>query len=338
MIGMKKKWILGLFAVIVLIPACDNDIDLTAEFKDIPIVYSLLSSNDDVHYVKIQRAFLGGDNDNALEIAQIPDSLYYENLDVKIQRVGTDDEYSLIPVDGTEEGFDREEGIFAEEPNTVYKLTLPDGEELVGGAEYILRINRGDDKEEVTATTTIIEEFNVTNPSTATDLPIRYRNISMTWRKKAGVAFYDVKMLIHYLEQNPDNPTEFVDKTLEWNIGSNISADSGSPNAFSFTYDGEEFYRFIGAELDDNQGFDRIFSSFDFVIDAGGQELFDFINIGSANTGITSSQVIPTYTNLSEGFGVFSSRYRLVHPGFTLSVEAKDSLSNGIYTRDLGFL
>ncbi len=335
---MKKNWIFFLLVSLFVISACDNDIDLTAEFKDIPIVYGLISSNDDVHYVKIQRAFLGSqDDNNALEIAQNPDSLYYTNLDVKLQRAGTDDIYSLSPVSAVDEGFEREEGIFAQEPNTVYKLILPDGEELVEGAEYILRINRGDDQPEVTASTILVEEFSVTNPSSAGDISIRYRQFTMGWRKKAGAAFYDVKIFIHYLEQNPENPSEFLEKTLIWDLAQNLDADTGSPNVFSFQFDGEEFYRFIGAELDDNQGFSRILSSFDFVIDAGGQELFDFINIGSANTGITASQVIPTYTNLSEGFGVFSSRYRLIHAGFTLNSEGRDSLANGIYTSDLGF-
>ena len=334
---MKKIWTISfLIGMIAFANSCDNEIDLTAEFKDIPIVYGLLSRTDSVHYIKVQRAFLGEEGDNALEIAQIADSLYYDNLDVKIENTSTGVSYSLEKVDGNLEGQVRDEGIFADQPNYLYKLILPIGEELEGGDEYILRINREDGKPEITASTIIVDDFTFTQPFEGAQINIRYRPYTVAWRKKAGAAFYDVKMLIHYLEQDGLNGG-FVEKTLQWDIAENVSAEGNNASVFNYEFDGEEFYRYIGAELDDNDGFPRIFTSLDFVVDAGGQALFDYINIGQANTGITSSQVVPNYTNLSEGLGVFSSRNRVYYPDFTLLGEARDSLSNGIYTNDLGF-
>lgn len=330
---MKKIWNLyALIGLLFLVNSCANDIDLTAEYRDIPVVYSILSANEEVHYVKVERAFLGGDNDNALDIAQIADSIYYDNIDVKVEHVTSGDVFSLQRVDGNEEGFVREAGIFADSPNYLYKFSAA----LVQGDEYVLRINRGDDLPEITATTTIVSEFVFSSPAQPTDINIRYRTFTLSWRKTPGAFFYDLKMVIRFLEEDPNNLGVFEEKSITWDIAENLEADTGG-NTFASGFNGEEFFRFLGAELDDNDGADRIFISLDFIVDAGGQELFDYINIGRANTGITSTQVIPTYTNISEGFGVFSSRYRVLQENFTLKSETRDSLANGIYTQDLGF-
>jgi hypothetical protein len=331
---MKKIWTISfLIGIIAFMNSCDNEIDLTAEFRDIPIVYGILSRADSTHYIKIQQAFLGQEGDNALEIAQIADSLYYEELDVSIERTSTGQIYVLNKVDGNLEGQVKEEGVFADEPNYLYKLIIPAGEELEGGEEYVLRLNRGDEKPEVTASTRIISDFTFTQPIATAEVNLQYRGYTLRWRKTDEVALYDVKMAIHYLEQSS---TATTGKTIIWNIEDNVSAEDGS-TSFAYEFDGESFYRFLGAELDDNDGFPRFFQSLDFIVDASGEALSDYINIGQANTGITSSQVIPNYTNLSEGLGVFSSHNRVYYEGFNLKGEARDSLANGIHTRDLNF-
>ncbi|MBU1721001.1 MAG: hypothetical protein KKA07_18185, partial [Bacteroidetes bacterium] len=71
---MKRLLIfLGIIAVFAY--SCETDFDVTADYKDITIVYGLLSQNDTVQYIRINRAFLG--DGNALEMAAIPDSSYY---------------------------------------------------------------------------------------------------------------------------------------------------------------------------------------------------------------------------------------------------------------------
>ncbi len=322
--------------LLVLVSSCDNDVDLTADFRDIPIVYGMLNKEDSINYIRIQKAFLPEDGESALDVALNPDSLYYANLDVRLERVDNGDSYTLERVDGEDEGIVKGEGVFANQPNYLYKLVLPAGEELVEDRQYELKLNRGDNLPVVTALTTIVGDPSFAFPSQVGQLNIRYRDLGITWRKAPAAVFYDLKMQIYYLEEDASNPGSFNEKSIIWNIADNIVSNSGS-NSVNYDVPGEGFYQFIGASLDDNEGFDRIFLSFDFILDAGGEEIFEYINIGEANTGITSSQVIPTYTNLSEGFGVFSSRARTLYEGFTLQSEARDSLANGVYTKDLGF-
>ena len=52
---------------------CSNDIDLTSEWKDIPVVYGLLSKSDTANYIRVEKAFIDNEK-SALDLAQIPDS------------------------------------------------------------------------------------------------------------------------------------------------------------------------------------------------------------------------------------------------------------------------
>jgi hypothetical protein len=75
----------------------------------------------------------------------------------------------------------------------------------------------------------------------------------------------------------------------------------------------------------------------DVQIAGAGQELIDLLDIIRINAGITSSQSIPKYTNISEGLGIFSSRATALRPNLVLDGVALDSLRIGIHTKNLNF-
>jgi Domain of unknown function (DUF4249) len=337
---MKKLRAISLLIWIIFLGfSCSNDFDLTAEWEDIPIVYGLLSRQDTAQYIKIQKAFLDPDA-NALDIAQIPDSLYYENLDVQIEHLKSGKIYTLSRVDGNLEGYPKEEGVFADAPNYLYKFKLRDDEELVEGETYQLTINRGDDKPEVIADDVIVSDVTITSPFAGTPLKILYRDFTIQWRSEDDARLFDLRLAFNYRENSlhPDSLNIYTDKTIVWTVATNIDRKEGSSLQTKYDLPGEGFYQFLGAELVANPELKRQFRSIEFVVDAGGEEIFQYINIGQANTGITSSQVIPTYTNLSEGFGVFSSVNKGISLPFgSLHPQMRDSLEFGIYTADLNF-
>ena len=332
---MKKILVFCVLAgILALTNSCSNEVDLTTDWKDIHIVYGLLNRQDTAHYIRIQKAYLDP-KANALDIAQNPDSLYYDELTVQVERLSNNDIIDLERVDGNLEGFVREEGVFSDEPNYLYKFKLGGNEKLAEGETYRLKINRGDDLPEVTADATIVSDLRWTGPFEVGPLKIEYKDFPVSWRSESDASFFDLKMLIHYKDDSEQQGV-FTDKTLEWVIDKNIP--KGESVQSKYDIPGEEFYIFIGSELEEDPNVTRFFTALDFVIIAGGEEIFEYINIGSANTGITSSQVIPTYTNLSEGLGVFSSRNIEPYEGFSLQVQPSlDSLRFGIHTKDLNF-
>ena len=77
---MKKLLLsLSLLAGLVCFQACTTDVNLYADYKDIPVIYGLIDVSQDTNFIRINRAF-SGNNDhpiNANEVAMIADSCNY---------------------------------------------------------------------------------------------------------------------------------------------------------------------------------------------------------------------------------------------------------------------
>lgn len=315
--------------VSVFLLSCKEDFDIAAEKKDIPVVYGLLSRQDTAHYIKVERAFLVPGR-SAFEIAQIPDSFYYKNLDVKIEDLNNGQFYTMREVDGTNEGYPRDTGPFAQFPNIMYKLTaaeLP----LRPEGTYKLHINRSDGSPEITAQTTLVEDFNISTPTSTAKL--RFTNTSqllVRWSQSDNAAFYDVYVTTHYTEAPFDNPNDTISKSLRWKVADRVTA-------VQVSFLGENYLRFLRDNLEENQAIIRELKGVDVTVVAGGPEFFDYLNVIIANTGITSSEEVPNYTNISEGLGIFSSRSRAYSPNHELTAESFDTLRFGAITKDLNF-
>ena len=89
--------------------------------------------------------------------------------------------------------------------------------------------------------------------------------------------------------------------------------------------------------MDKNKPVLRKLRDLDVEIISGGQDLYEYINVGNINSGITGTEVLPTYTNVKNGYGILSSRNRLYYKGITLGGRSIDSLRNGKITRDFKF-
>ena len=79
-----KKYLSFIFISLglVVLNSCNEKIELIGDFVETAVVYGLLDQADSLHYIKINRAFIGPGN--ALEIAQIADSSYFTNVDATI--------------------------------------------------------------------------------------------------------------------------------------------------------------------------------------------------------------------------------------------------------------
>ena len=67
----------------LFLASCETDFDINADWKDITVVYGALNQNDSIHYLRIQKAFLG--KGNVMQMALEPDSnLYPGNINVMV--------------------------------------------------------------------------------------------------------------------------------------------------------------------------------------------------------------------------------------------------------------
>jgi hypothetical protein len=324
---------------ILLGTACETDFQLEGDWKDIPIVYAYLSSQDTAYYVRVERAFLepGG---NAVEIAQIPDSIYYAENDVvvKLERLSNGETATLQRVDGRDEGYPRESGDFASEPNYLYKLKTSEFN-LPQGADFRLIIER-EGEDPATATTTMLREVEVSRLPAADFFEFgdfsQQANFGFRASGEAARVF-DIRLIFSYRETDPDNPSEYLDKQATWVLANDILRDE-SVSSQSISVPKEAFYNFLVSEIEPLTTGNRRFDKINIEVAAAGAEIESYLRIADANIGITSAQTVPVYTNVENGRGIVSSRYFATSGDFGLSGRSRDSLYNGRVTRDLRFV
>lgn len=333
-----KKISFFVLPLLIFSTACSTDFELEAEWRDIPIVYGLLSFSDTAHYIRVEKAFLpnGGD---ARDVAQIADSLYYgPNVSVQLENLRTGNTVTLQKVDGALEGYPRESGPFATVPNYLYKVKAgPAG--LLPGDEVKLVINRGDNLPEVTAETKMLEA--ITPLENGPVSPIRFgdynRTTTVRWTAGPTAKVFDLRLIIHYREANAANPQNLVSKQLEWTLERELKRPNESGEQQTYMIDNEALYLFLKNSLPIDPNAIRVMDFIDVQIAGAGQELIDLLDIIRINAGITSSQSVPKYTNISEGLGIFSSRTTALRPNLVLDGVALDSLRIGIHTKNLNF-
>lgn len=338
-----NKLFIGLLVLVGFL-SCDNDINIAADFENIPVVFALIDAGEEVNYFRIERAFI--DEDISPEIlAQNQDSVFYgTDIQASVTNLRNNETVILQRVNLEDEGIVREDGPFITSPNIGYRLNVADlrlelndmiSFQLVGPNEQVF----------TEATTTVVGEHTIGN-SPPEAIRFRYdREATLNLRTDDQAAvFYDLRMIINYTEENINNPGVVEERALEWLVVRELErGESSSGNPQSQTTfrveDGEDFYQFLSDNIPEDPNIIRNFVHIDLQYDAGGQELFDFINIGLANTGITSGQIIPSFTNLSNGaVGLFSSRITTRSTiEYVLDGESRDSLRDSRLTAPLNF-
>lgn len=333
---MNKNLIFTLLSTIFIFSACSTDFELEAEWKDIPIVYSFLSVQDTAHYVRVEKAFLepGG---NALEIAQVTDSIYYQNLTVELENLTTNQTFVMERVDGSGEGYPKEEGIFANEPNVLYKLRasqVPFGE----GDSIRLVLYRGDEVEPATAELAVVGEIEASRFSPPARITTtRFGSpVQIAWTPDEHARIFDLRFVFNYLERLPGE-AGFSQKSAVWVINRSVTIPDGNNSTLTYDAGWESFYQALATQIPAVEGAERVFESMDLAITGAGEALYQFVRVSRANIGITSAQSTPSYSNVEGGLGIATSRYTTVRQGIVLDREALDSLRTGIYTKNLGF-
>ncbi|MCC6725583.1 MAG: DUF4249 family protein [Saprospiraceae bacterium] len=335
---MKKL----LFAAAIFMAAfqfsCSNDFEVNAPWKDIPVVYAMLDAKDSVHYIRLEKAFLTNDED-ATEIAKIADSIYYENAKVQLERVSNGQLFTLTRVDGNNYGRPREEGVFATDPNWLYRIDSA-SLKMIPNEQYRIRIDRGNGLPEVTALALMIPPIKLVQPAPNT-LGL---NFSSTGVAKTTIAYeapdsatiFDATLYIKYVEYPASNPSDLNYVTLEWPWARGLRRESNSNN-FKIERVGKEFYEFMKVNIPEDETKERVFLGIDVELIGADNSVENYVNVSLANAGITASQELPTYSNISEGRGIFASISKVTKYSVGLSTPTRDTLRNGYLTKNLNF-
>jgi hypothetical protein len=330
---------LGIILIIVGFYSCKSDFKVGADYKDVTSVYSLLSMADTAHYVKINKGFFSESESN-LVIAQNPDSLFFKDLDVKIEEIYNGNvvfTHTLTRVNLVDEGYIKDTGTFATSPNFAYKFKA----NLSPNRLHRLVVKNKISGDIITGTTAIInnDNFNIQLPKAIDMLSFADRNTptNFVWTSPEGASMFDLYIRFFYEEKNVNTGI----KTYEYKdilIAQNILAEN---NPASRLVSADVFYASLNGAFAPTNDYVRYVDTPDIIILAGGKELKTYVDVNSAQGGITADQIKPNYTNLNLNdkssklvFGIFSSRGKEYVDRVPFDLKTLDAIINGEFCRN----
>ncbi len=318
--------------------SCNNDLNLIDEWKEIPVVYGFVSRSDTATYIRVEKAFLD-QNVSPQVIAQShPDSIYYdpEQITVKIIK-SNNTSFTLNRVDGTLEGYPRTSGLFVNNPNYLYKIKNDVLNPVIGETVKLMIIRNSDQSVITEATTKIVGDFRSVLGLPNTAIPFGKNQTRFSFESipaELNAAIFDLNLYINYTEYDVASG-ETVAKTLEWPVQKSVTRGTIN-DRIDFYLDGPSFYTFLKNNISGENKL-RYFQSIDYSLISGGNEIRKYIEVGNVAIGITGAEATPTYSNLSNGYGIFSSKNVYKQYGYSLTQVTLDSLKHGSVTSSLRF-
>ena len=342
-------------ATVLVLSSCSTKLDVIGNYKETMVVYGLLDPSQSKQYIKINKAFLG--EGNAIDFAKIKDSTQYVNsLSVKIIRLSDGAEFPLSPdnsipkASGAFYGPDQANAIYSfstpttKSPNTstsyAYDSVISNTTLSTGNFKLVVR--NSETGKEVTSQTSLVGDaaFTSTNltgisPSFTFVKPNAANwSFPVQWNSGKNARIYQTIIRFHYIDSTTTGNTA---NTLDWVLPSQKTGSLNGGEAMNSDFTGQSLLEFIGNQLKAYSGLiARKPGSVDVILVAGADDLSTFIDVNAPSTGIIQER--PEFTNVTNGLGIFSSRYFKFPLTKPMDSSSLDSLACGQYTKGLKFL
>ncbi len=308
-----RRLLLLLLALASILVSCSTDIDLYADYKQVPIIYGLLDANADTNFIKITRAFyVEGD---AYQAALNPDSSNYPGkLDVRLVEFRNGDSIREIVLD-TITLHNKQPGVFYHPDQKLYYTT----ERLKANTtrnHYTYRLKAVFPDRILNTKADMVGNSGFDIQSLGVNFSKEYFGMvprRFNFFPAINGAVYQVSMSFTFLEQRtPDDDS--VPRTMSWNIGTftdDLFTSHMDGDAYVFHYQPEDFYSnlidFLGADTA-IPGLQRFIGDYpvEVSISAGGEKLRQYVYNNDLSNGFTAGD--NEFTLIDHGYGVFSSR------------------------------
>lgn len=328
---------------------CSTDLDINAPYKNITVVYGLLNMRDSIHFVKINKAFLG--EGDAYDYALIQDSNEWGGEAITTarvhrllngERIGTFDLRDTLVTDRLPGTFYSPEQRLFYFQDTYREQVLQNGQPVTfyldEDSEYELELDvKG---LSIGSKTTIVNDFSFQAADQSLDVPVNlmaatsYGGFELNWTSNRDGKRYEAEYRFNYKEVRGTDTTDLLNITQR--IDNVVSANSTSNEPMSVYMDGELFYRTLLNNIpNDPSVTKRIFLGLDLIVSVANDDFHTYLTLGEPVSGIIEDR--PTYTNVTNGFGLFGSRFTKFIIGKRLSPSSMEELADGDITAQLRF-
>jgi hypothetical protein len=341
---------------------CTTDVDLTAPYVSIPVVFGLLDAEADTQWVRINRTWLG-DGDQT-QIALVSDSSEYENsrLSARFVEVVNEIDTRVFELRDTLLQNKDEDGVFFAPEHKAYFAPTRANESLNPDALYRLEIVI-DDSVNVEAETNMISVSvgNIQQPPAGLDIvklnfanvgpsQVTYPSYPFKWRSTTGASRYDAVLLVHFIEHYwADDFHTVLDssraRTIEMPIGTVDPSDDEGNQELEKLFDGQILFTTLKTRLEKNIRITRelgvwdeesqIARAFDFLLIVANETLAIYLDVNAPVTGIIQER--PEYSNVNGGLGLWASRTTQGVFGLGYTTDTIEHLQEGDDTAELNF-
>ena len=331
-----KRYLVGILLLVLmsLTHSCETDFTTIADYEDITVVYGLLDSKEPYQYVKINKAFLS--ETDVMTYAADPDSnQYLYALEVAVEEYSESGNKIATHILDTTTVYNKESGQFYYPEQVVYRLDKPDhpyeikyiveGLNDTVGIEYFwlnednvykLVIRNPQTGKEITSETPLVKDFRITKPGFGQTIrfvqdPINPKEFE--WEKADNGAKYEFELRFNYGEWMWGSQ-DTVNKYIVLSAAT-VSAAAGS-NTLTFYYWDDQFFSTCenlipySDPAKEEQVRERYTSFIDVVVFVAEDDYAKYIEVNEPSTSIVQDR--PNYSNIENGIGVFSSRFRKV--------------------------
>lgn len=330
--------------LIILAGSCETDLNPNISSTPIPLVYGIINPQDSIYYIRLTKTFNG--EGNAYDFARIPDSIYYKNARVffetrdlqgkLIQRVQLQD--TIIE--------DRLPGIFASTPNRIFQT---DVSKIHLRPEYFAAAHQSYDlnlhikaiipgyPDTVHSVTRLRTVPKLLQPRNNFVKVYFYNEVPfwMQWRDANTESLFQILVRMHYTDFYYDDEQERVAEWVLTGIDANMTSyPGGDQKVYSYYFRPENFYSQIRKAIQaDPQVEARVCKKLDFIVLSSNKELEYYRNV----LEISDDYHEAGYTNIDNGFGLFTTFSSTGIYGMSLGQQELDSLAFGKYTGLLKF-
>lgn len=306
-----------------ILSACSTDLDINAPYKNVTVVEGLLNMRDSIHFIKINKGFLG--EGDALVYAQVQDSNEWSGDAIEYARVvrkRNGQVLATFPLRDTVVN-DREPGSFYSPTQRMYyfaddfRSTQQIGGQLTtfyldASCDYALEL--GIKGEEISATTNIVNDFSFqaadqsTGPNQVINLfnGSSYGAFELNWSTGPNGKRYVADYRFNYREVRNGEEGEL--KTITRRMSTVVKRGTGGSEEMSAMLEARRFYDDLAASIPNDPAVERrIFLGIDFIVSVANDEFHTFLTLTEPVSGIIEDR--PSYSNVKNGHGIFASRY-----------------------------
>tara|TARA_R110002049_G_scaffold200971_6_gene371684 strand:- start:2030 stop:3091 length:1062 start_codon:yes stop_codon:yes gene_type:complete len=349
-----KKWNLGVIGVLlVMLSSCETDVELIQDYEQNSFIFGLLDQHVDTQFVRVNKAFLG--TLSIEEMAAIGDSINYQPGDLKVElnlKSFFNLQGRILPdrdetVELQELTVSKSTGLFNNDDYTVFYTTtaIPQEENNVP-VDYELIVTNLRTGKVISGKTQLIEDTRLDQPNPNSSTVsfskltpngfIFQDNFNVEWKSKRNAVKHEVYVRFYYDEINLST-SDTTYNSFDYFAGTAENPGGNSGASLFTVFDPLNFFKEIGRRLEVKTGIERIRPRIQIYMIIANQDFSLYVDASSPSNDINQNK--PSYSNLSNGLGIFGARNSsfVTTRDLRFNQSSLDLLLESTETRDLSF-